>query len=167
MARSNFGRPGLFAPRNLIAVGAVVVVVLGAFLLLRTMDNADPAPPAPAPPPEVVVEAEPTPPPEEAPAQPEPPPEPTFPTVLVAAQDIRPGVLLTAEMVEWQEWREEALDVGFAVVKEAVDMRQVLGSVALHAIEKGALVSFDRVIRPGHPAFITAVWRPGRRAFTV
>lgn len=167
MARSNFGRPGLFAPRNLIAVGAVVVVVLGAFLLLRTMTGAEPAPVPPAPPPEVAVEAEPTPPPEEAPAQPEPPPEPTFPTVLVAAQDIRPGVLLTVEMVEWQEWREEALDVGFAVVKEAVDMRQVLGSVALHAIEKGALVSFDRVIRPGHPAFITAVLRPGRRAVTV
>lgn len=160
MPRSNFGRPGLFAPRNLIAIGAVVVVVLGAFLLLRTMGNS-----APAPAPEVVVEEAPTPPPA-APAEEAAPPEPTFPTVLVATQDIRPGVLLTTEMMRWQEWRE-SLSVEFAVVKDAVDMRQVLGSVTLHPINEGALVSFDRVIRPGHPAFITAVLRPGHRAVTV
>lgn len=159
---ANFGRPGLFAPRNIAAIAAVVVVVFGALLLLRTMEPE----PAPAPVPAAAVA-------EEPPAQPveeeQPPPEespPQFPTVLVASQDIRPGVLLASEMVEWQEWREP-LNVEFAVVKGAVEVRQVIGAVALHTIDKGSLISFDRVIRPGHPAFITAVLRPGRRAVTV
>lgn len=162
MARSNIGRPGLFAPRNIAAISAVVVVVLGAFLLLRTMPPATP-PPAPE-----VVEEPPAPPApvEEEPAEEAPPPEPSYPTVLIANQDIRPGVLLEADMVEWQEWREP-LNVELSVVKDAVDIRQVLGAVALHPIDKGSLISFDRVIRPGHPAFITAVLRPGRRAVTV
>ena len=159
---ANFARPGLFAPRNIAAIAAVVVVVFGALLLLRTMEPAPAPPPAPAAavaeePPAQPVEEE-APPPEESPPQ--------FPTVLVASQDIRPGVLLASEMVEWQEWREP-LNVEFAVVKGAVEVRQVIGAVALHTIDKGSLISFDRVIRPGHPAFITAVLRPGRRAVTV
>ena len=158
MALSDFGRPGAFAPRNIAAISAAVVVVIGAFLLLRGT--------APDPPPPAQVVEEPPPPPQEEEPEPAPPPEPNYPTVLVATQDIRPGVLLEPEMVAWQEWRE-ALNVELSVVKDAVDIRQALGAVALHPIDKGSLISFDRVIRPGHPAFITAVLRPGHRAVTV
>lgn len=166
MAGTNFGRPGLLSARNIIAAVAVVVVVLGAFLLLRTMGGSEP-PPAPVP---VVVETPPAPAPEtpEAPEpEEEPPPPPKqYPTVLVASQDILPGVRLTSEMVEWQEWRG-ALDVALAVVKDTVNIREVLGAVALHPIDEGSPVSFDRMIRSGHPAFITAVLQPGLRAVTV
>ena len=163
MAGTNFGRPGLFSARNIIATVAVVVVVLGAFLLLRTMGGSEP-PPAPVPTPEV-VEKPPAPAPEEPEEEP-PPPAPEYPMVLVASQDILPGVPLTSEMVEWQEWRA-ALEVELAVVKDVVDIRQVLGAVTLHPLEKGSLVSVDRIIRPGQPAFITAMLKPGRRAVTV
>ena len=164
MALSNIGRPGLFAPRNIAALSAVVVVVLGAFLLLRTMPSSAP----PSEPEVVAATPEPPPPQVEKEPAPEPPPEPepNYPTVLVATQDLRPGVLLETEMVDWQEWRGE-LQVELSVVKDAVDIRQVLGAVALHPIARGSPITFDRVIRPGHPAFITAVLRPGHRAVTV
>lgn len=163
---SNIGRPGLFAPRNLIAIGAVVVVVLGAFLLLRTFDNPAPAP-APA---EVVEVVEAEPPSEPPPEEPQPvedeEPAPTYPTVLVATQDIRPGVPLSADLVDWREW-VEPLDVEVAVVKDLVDISQVIGAVALQPIVKDQLVSLDLLIQPGHPAFIPAVLKPGHRAVTV
>lgn len=163
MAPSNFGRPGLFAPRNLIAIGAVVVVVLGGFLLLRTVGGPAPQPPAP----EVAKEVEPVsePPPQEAPPE-EPEPEPMYPTVLVATQDIRPGVFVSADLVDWREWIEP-LNVELAVVKDLVDIGQVLGAVALQPIAKGQLVSLDLLIQPGHSAFITAALKPGHRAVTI
>ena len=166
---SNFGRPGVFAPRNLIAIGAVVVVVLGGFLLLRTLDNPAPPPAAPEVVQEVAKEEEPAdeaPPPEAPPEEEEQEEEPAYPTVLVATQDIRPGVLLSSDLVDWREW-VEPLNVEIAVVKDLVNISQVLGAVALQPIAKGQLVSLDLLIQPGHPAFITAVLKPGHRAVTV
>ncbi len=146
----------MFSARILIAATAAIVFVLGGFLLFRSSDTE----PAPAPvvvaPPPVVQETE----------EPPPEPEPTYPTVLVASRDIQPGVLLTTEMVEWREWREP-LDLEFAAVKDAVELRAVLGSVSLYRIPRGAAITFDRLITPGQPSFITAVVRPGHRAVTV
>lgn len=149
-------------PRNLIAIGAAVVVVLGGFLLLRRAT-------APAPPPPVVVAQQPA-----APAAPpappeveeEPPPAPSYPMVLVATREIRPGAIVVRDLVEWREWKD-TLDIEFAVVKNAVDIAQVLGTVAIARIARGAMVTFDSVVLPGQPGFLRAVLRTGYRAVTV
>lgn len=155
-------RADLLSARNLVAAVAAVVVVLGGYMLLR---------PDPQPEPVVATAPEPAPEPveEEAPPEaeaPEPPPEPTYPTVLVATQDILPGVAVAAGMVEWREWRQP-LDVDMAVLKDVEDQPPVLGSVALRLIPEGSQITFDRLIRPDQPSFITAVVRPGYQAMTV
>lgn len=151
---------GPIQPRTLIAIGAAVVVVLGGFLLLRGVG-------APAPPP-VVVEQPPAPAP--APEQPEaeeaPPPEPTYPTVLVATREIRPGAIVAPELVEWREWTTP-LDIELAVVKDAVEIDQVIGTVAIRRIGRGELILVDGVVRPGQPGFMRAVLRAGHRGVTV
>lgn len=159
MAIGSGGSADLLSARNLIAAVAAVVVVLGGYMLLRP-DNEPPPATVAAAPAEPVEEAPPE------PEAPEPPPEPTYPTVLVATQDILPGVPLTLDMVAWREWREP-LDMDYAVIKDVESQPIVLGSVAIQPIPKGSQITFDRLIRPGHPSFITAVVRPGYRAVTV
>ena len=154
---SDFARPDLFSARNLIAATAAVVFVLGGFLLLRPSETEPVVVPiAVAEPPPVVEEVE-------APA---PPPEPNYPIVLVAKQDIRPGVLLAADMVEWQEWRD-SLEIEFAVVKDVVQVRDLLGSVVLARIPQGELISPNRLIPPDQSSLVTKVVRSGYRAVTV
>ena len=167
MAAGSLGRADLLSARNLVAVVAAVVVMLGGYMLLRPDPQSEPVVATiPEPEPEPVEEVE-----EEAPPEvevPEPPPEPTYPTVLVANQDILPGVTVTVDMVEWREWREPlGVDLDYAVLKDVEDQPEVLGSVALQRIPKGSQITFDRLIRPGQPSFITAVVRPGHQAMTV
>ena len=104
-----------------------------------------------------------------APAAPEPrepEPPPVYPSVLVANRDIPPGVLLSDDLVEWRTWHGP-VDVDMAVVEGAVPKRAVLGAVTRRTVGAGAMVSWDGLLMPGHPGFISAVLAPGMRAVTV
>ena len=138
-----------------VAVAAVAAVM--AWLVLGTDivvggdgdKDAEPVPVAAAPP-----------------APPAPVPPPVYPTVLVANRDIAAGVLVTSELVEWRQWREP-VDVNMAVVEGAVPLRAVLGAVTRRPFAGDSMVSWDGLLMPGHPGFISAVLAPGMRAVTV
>ena len=154
-------------PRRAYGVRPVPVLVaavaaVGAWLLLGTdliIGGGDDKPPQVAAAPAAVAEA---------PAEPPPPPEPpaVYPSVLVANRDISQGVLLSEDLVEWREWHGP-VDVDMAVVEGAVPLRAVLGAVTRRTVEAGAMVSWDKLLMPGHPGFISAVLAPGMRAVTV
>ena len=101
-----------------------------------------------------------------APPPPPPPPPPVYPSVLVANRDIEAGVLVTSELVEFRESREP-VDVNMAVVEGAVPQRAVIGAVTRRPFGAGAMMSWDGLLMPGHPGFISAVLAPGMRAVTV
>lgn len=153
----------VFSIRNLIAAGAAVVTVLGAWLLIRSFQQESPQPEVqvaqePAPPPAPVPEVE--------PEAPPPPPEPTYPSVLVASQDIARGVPIKRNFVEWREWRDP-VDLQTTMVQDTTDISEVLEAMAVHPIKRGEPVTWRHLIKPGDPGFVTADLRPGHRAMTV
>ena len=150
---------GLFRPRNLVPAILALVVGVVAWFGIRPALTGDPEP---APPMQAQAEA-----PAVAPAPPaEPEPAPVYPRVLVAKRDIRSGILIVADLVEWVEWRE-AIDMNVAVVRGAVALQAVLGAVTVRPFTEGEMLAWDGLILPGSPGFITAVLSPGRRAVTV
>lgn len=158
MALSDYFRPDLFRPRNLVPAFIAIVVVAGAWFVIGQMSTDEPPPaaeqaaaaPSEAPPPELPPEAEPE----------------IAPTVLVAARDIGRGVLLNMDMVEWQEWLEP-VDLSRAVIKDAVPLESVLGAVTRRGIGAGELITWENLVMSGMPGFVTAVLSPGHRAMTV
>ena len=149
---------GPLQPRNLVpAVVAVVVAIAAWFGIQRFAIEAEP-PPERAP---AAAGAETPPPP-----LPEAAPPPAYPTVLVAKRDLRSGVLLVSELVDWREWREP-LDLNLAIVQDAVPLQAVLGAVTTRPYKGGTMIAWDGLITPGGPGFIGAVLRPGMRAVTV
>ncbi len=156
MALSDYFRPDLFRPRNLVPAGIAIVVVAGAWFAIRQVQPDQPPPAAPqeaaAP-----VEAAPE----------EPPPEPEIsPTVLVASRDIGRGVLLNMDLMEWQEWLDP-VDLSRAVIKDAVPLESVVGAVTRRNISAGELITWENLVMSGMPGFVTAVLTPGHRAMTV
>lgn len=146
-----------------IPVAVAAVAALGAWIVLGTDlllggDDDEPTAVAAAPAPAVVAE----------PAETPPPPEPpvVYPSVLVANRNIPQGVLLSEDLVEWREWREP-VDIDMAVVEGAVPLRAVVGAVTRDTFAAGAMVTWDGLLMPGHPGFISAVLAPGMRAVTV
>ena len=156
MALSDYFRPDLFRPRNLVPAGIAIVVVAGAWIAIRQLQPDEP-PPAPQ---EASA-------PVEAPVAAEPPPEPEIsPTVLVASRDIGRGVLLNMDLMEWREWLEP-VDLSRAVIKDAIPLESVVGAVTRRAITAGELITWENLVMSGMPGFVTAVLTPGHRAMTV
>lgn len=157
MALSDYLRPDLFRPRNLVPAFVAIVVVAGAWFTIRQVQPDEP-PPAPEQAAAPVEAPSPEPPPE---AEPE-----IAPTVLVASRDIGRGVLLNMDLMEWQEWLEP-VDLSRAVIKDAVPLESVVGAVTRRTISAGELVTWENLVMAGMPGFVTAVLSPGHRAMTV
>ena len=156
MALSDYFRPDLFRPRNLVPAFVAVVVVAGAWFVIRPSQPNEP----------LIVSAQAAP--VEDPS-PEPPPEAEteiHPTVLVARRDIGRGVLLNMDLLEWRE-QIEPVDLSRAVIQDAVPLGTVVGSVARHGIGAGELITWDKLVMSGMPGFVTSVLSPGHRAMTV
>lgn len=141
----------------LIAVVVAAVAWVGIGPLLTGGD--DEPPPTPT-----VEEAAPAP--EPAPqVEPEPPP-PVFPEVLVVTSEVAAGTLLRAESIEWREWREP-VDPRAAALREVVSERAVIGAVATRPLQQGDMITWDSIMMPGHPGFISATLTRGMVAVTV
>ena len=161
MAFGNFQSQTL--RRNLIP--AAVAVVLGGIAwvgigpLLSEEDEEEPLPAAQpeaptAPGPAVV--------PPPAPEVPKAPP----PAVLVANRDIPAGSMLDADWVEWRD-QTDPVDITVAVVRNIVPLRAVVGGVTRRDFGIDELITWDGLLLPGHPGFISAALKPGQVAVTV
>ena len=151
------------------AVPAVIAVVIAAFAwfgaqsILSQFTSDSPPPPAlelketEAAPGEETSQAD---------DQPTPPPPPIYPKVLVAKHGLQSGVMLTNELVEWQEWTEP-VDINMVVLQDAVPLGAILGSVTRQAYAPGTPIGWEGIISPGSPGFISAVLVPGMRAVTI
>ena len=150
--------------RNLLPAGVAIVVALLAWFGLQPLLFSDDAP-------EPVAEldllpAEPVP---DALPEPEPVPK-VLPRVLVATTPIAAGVLLTADVVEWVEWGESLAGtevLSLAVVQDIVPLSAVTGTVTTKLFDAGAWITWDGLLAPGHPGFISAVLTPGMVGITV
>ena len=100
------------------------------------------------------------------PAAPEIEAPPVYPRLLVAKRDIKSGVMMISDLVEWREWREP-IDLNMAVLQGTVPLQAILGSVTRGAYAEGTPIAWDGIITPGGPGFIGAVLKPGLRAVTV
>lgn len=158
MALSDYFRPDLFRPRNLVPAFVAIVVVAGAWFAIRLTQTDEP------PPPQAQAAAAPT---EAPPPAPLPEAEPQIlPTALVASRDIGRGVLLSRELVDWQE-QPEPVDLSRAVIEGVAPVASVMGAVTRRGIVAGELITWDKLVMSGMPGFVTAVLSPGHRAMTV
>ena len=158
MAFANFFQSGNLR-RNLIP--AAIAVVIGGIAWIGIGPILSGESDEPETPPHVET----APPPEPAAAEP-PPPEPVYPSVLVANQNIPSGILLVAEYVEWRKWKDP-FDTNMAVVDGVVPLGVVIGAVTRRAFSEGSMISWEGLLMPGHPGFISAVLNPGMLAVTV
>lgn len=156
MALSDYIRPDLFRPRNLVPAAIVVAVVGGAWFALRPSQTDEP------PRPQVVAPA-----PVEAPA-PEPPPlEPVaLPTVMVASRDLGAGVPISMDVMEWRQWHEP-LDPSLGFITENVPLDSIVGTVTRDPLAAGELVTWEDLAMAGTSAVVTNLLMPGYRAMTV
>ena len=159
MALADILDSGFFRPRNLVPAALALVVGVVAWFGIRPAltGDGDDAPPPSATVVALTPAAEPAPPPE---------PEPVYPSVLVAKRDMQSGVLVVAELAEWREWRDP-IDMNVAVLQDAVPLQAVLGAVTMRPFQGGEMFTWDGLIMPGSPGFITAVLEGGMRAVTV
>lgn len=161
MALADLFQPG--ALRRGLLPGAVAVVVGGTawFGIGPLLSGGD----APAPPPPPAPTAPPTAAPA-TPAETEVAAPEVHPTVLVARSEITVGVLLIADLVEWRSW-EAPIDLTRVVVQDVVPLRSVLGAVATRTIDAGQPITWDGLLTPGHPGFISAALEPTMLAVTI
>ena len=166
MAFANFFQSGTLR-RNLVpaavavVIGGVAWIGIGPILSGDSDGSSEPVPEVPEP-----VEAEAPPLPIESPGADRHAPAPVYPSVLVANRNIPSGMLLTSEFVEWRTWKEP-LDVNLAVVEGVVPIRAVVGAVTRRRFREGSMISWDGLLMPGHPGFISAVLTPAMSAVTV
>ena len=161
MALPYFLEPHNLRRRALPVGGAVVLAVVawvGIGPLLsgggdepETM-TAEAAAPVAEPEPEPEPEAE--------------PPPPVLPEVLVVNGEVVPGMLLRADSIEWREWREP-VDPTTAALRDVVSERAVIGAVATRTLRDGDMVTWDSIMMPGHPGFISAALKRGMVAVTI
>ena len=167
----NFVRPGVLNVRNMVAgVVAMVLAVVIFFGIQMALGTAEEVPqPQPVvaevvePPPEPEPEPEPAPEPE---PEPEPAPEPEGPIVLLAAEAISPGDRLVRNMVEWDEW-DGPMEAEFVFITNETPLSVILGAIAKQPIQVGEMITWDKVIAPGAPGFLTSILSPGHRAVTI
>lgn len=163
----NFVRPGVLNTRNVVAGVAAIALSVAVFFGVRAaLDSAEEAPlPAPVVEEIVVAEVVPEPDPEPEPVL-EPEPEPAGPTVLLAAVAIGPGDRLVRRMVEWREW-QGPMNATFVFITDETPLSVILGAIAKQPIQEGEMITWDKVIAPGAPGFLTSMLSPGHRAVTI
>ena len=162
----DFIRPDLLNARNVTAGIAAMVLAAGVFFgaLALIPSSEEPPPPAPEPVQQVVVaEAAPEPAPE---PEPEPEPEPAGPMVLMAAKSIQPGDRLVTDMVRWGGY-DGPMNANFAFIEEDISLSVILGAIAKQPIEQDSLITWDKIIAPGAPGFLTSILSPDSRAVTI
>jgi pilus assembly protein CpaB len=97
--------------------------------------------------------------------------------VLVAAKDIVPGTVLTADDIRWEPWPETLIDERFVVQPPQVEnqapaagqdpQQEFLDHIARRSIMAGEPMSKEMVIKQGDKSVTAANLAPGMRAITI
>ncbi len=88
-------------------------------------------------------------------------------SVLVAARQLHPGVLLKPEDVTAREVSEDKLSIGH-VLDQADAKRAMIGGMVLRNVAPGDVIRLPTdVLRPADHGFLAAVLTPGARAVTI
>jgi pilus assembly protein CpaB len=95
--------------------------------------------------------------------------------VLVAARDIVPGAILTADDIRWEPWPETLIDERFIVQPAQVEnqapgqdpQQEFLDRIARRSIMAGEPMSRDMVIKQGDSGVTAANIAKGMRAITI
>jgi pilus assembly protein CpaB len=95
--------------------------------------------------------------------------------VLVASENLNPGVILQTQHFEWQEWPEDGVsksyysyfpendEDGAAEEKE----QSLVGSVVRFGIPSGQPMVSGAIVSPGDRGFLAAILEPGYRAMSI
>ena len=160
MALPYFLEPHYLRRAALPAAAAVVLAVVAWVGIgpLLSGGGDEPETVAVEPPPVEQPVAEPAPEPE--------PPRPVFPEVLVAKGEVVAGTLLRAESIEWREWLQP-VDPTAAALRDVVSQDALIGAVVTRTLRDGDMITWDSIMMPGHPGFISAALTPGMVAVTV
>ncbi len=130
--------------RNIILILVAVAITAGTGLVARSWINGQRNEP--------VVAAAP------------PPDKKTY--VLVADKGLPTGAFVKENRLTWQSWPDEKLHPSY-LIKDKVDLKDLVGSVVRRPIAAGEPVSKGRLIKPGSRGFLAAVLRPGFRAVSL
>ena len=133
------------ASSMLLAAGTLLVAVSAVFLVRVLLK------PAPAPVAATVVK---------------PAPAPPKRAVLVAAKPLTPGAFIDLGAVKWVETDQAYSELNY-FLRGQDDEAEVLGATVRGAIEQGAAIPGNMLVKPGQPGFIAAVLQPGYRAISV
>jgi len=93
-------------------------------------------------------------------------PKPTYPAVLVASRDLRPGDFIDASAVEWKE-SDNAYDERLYYTRGSEAANQLTGAGVRHPVTAGTPLTSTLLVKPNEPGFIATVITPGMRAITV
>jgi pilus assembly protein CpaB len=97
--------------------------------------------------------------------------------VLVAARDIMPGTVLTADDIRWEPWPDTLIDERFVVQPPQIEnqpaaasqdpQQEFLDRIARRAIKAGEPMAKEMVIKQGDSGVAAANLAPGMRAITI
>ncbi|MEM8617152.1 MAG: Flp pilus assembly protein CpaB [Pseudomonadota bacterium] len=88
--------------------------------------------------------------------------------VLVAADDLRVGMLLDVDSFQWIDWPEDAVNPGFYTQADYPEaMEELAGSVVRTALFMSEPILPQKIVKKGETGFMAALLRPGMRAVSV
>lgn len=90
------------------------------------------------------------------------------PEVLVAANAMPVGTIITAESFRYQPWPEGLVQDSYFVKGEpGTSPQDLMGTVVRNEISAGAPITAGSLVKPGERGFLAAALGPGMRAVTV
>ncbi|HEY5336742.1 MAG TPA: Flp pilus assembly protein CpaB [Rhizomicrobium sp.] len=88
--------------------------------------------------------------------------------VLVASQNIQPGIALTPQSVHWQSWPKSAVDSSFITANGNADTASIIkGTVARAPMIAGEPLTNTKIIHADAAGFMAAQLTPGMRAVSL
>ncbi len=88
--------------------------------------------------------------------------------VLVAAERIEPGRVITADAVRWSQWPDNGLEPGLITRDAHPDLEEfVEGSVSRAPMIAGEPVTEDKIVRTDSASFMAATLSDGKRAVSI